>query len=489
MARAGTWRYLAGRFAARNKLPIAMATAVLVTMAAGLVMVERERRVAVAEKARAERHFASVRKLANSFVFDVHSEIENLAGSLKARQMLVGTALKYLDSLASEAGNDPGLTAELAVAYRKIADIQGQPAAANLGMLADSLANLEKGKALFVALGSVKADDIAVQREHLLLRYSLARAYAQNGDARWKENIDEVVKIAAHIASLPDATPRDRVRVPAMLAEQALLTSMLIGQSPEVEAAIVNAVAMLEKLSLEMPGEALVWRSLAGAYTRAAHIFAGNKGTPQSLAHAIEMRRKALSAYAKLASDYPNDQSYRLSVAQNQVALASHLSLVGLYAEAGEAIVLGLDQQNALSVADPTNVASRTEIFHALAIATKITYRQGELDGAIRRGREGLSHFAALPEEIRGVREVRSSFADTQSYLGLALMAAVTKPGTTPGRQAAGLKEACALLAEGVAFLQETAASQQGAIDEAEVKLRAEGFARCRLQMESLGTH
>jgi serine/threonine protein kinase len=487
-ARAGTWRYLAGRFAARNKLPIAMATAVLVTMAAGLVLVERERRVAVAEKARAERHFASVRKLANSFVFDVHSEIENLTGSLKARQMLVGTALKYLDSLAGEAGNDPGLTVELAAAYRKIADIQGQPAAANLGMLADSLANLEKGKALFVALGTFRAGDIAVQREHLLLRYSLARAYAQNGDARWQENIAEVVKIAAHIVSLPAATARDRVRVPGMLGEQALLTSMLIGQSPEVEAAIDKAVVMLEKLSLEMPGEVLVRNNLAGIYTRAAHIYAGNKATPQSLAHAIEMRRKALLAYAKLASDYPNDESYRHTVAQNQMALASHLAQAHQYGEADQAIELALKQQNVLSAADPKNVTARTEVFNTLALATGIAYLQGDLAKAERRGREALAHYTALPEETRGLREVRSSLADAKSYLGLALLASAAKSPTAPARQASGLREACVLLADGVAFLEELRTSQQGAIDETEVKARAEGFARCRLQMAKVGT-
>jgi len=63
-ARAGTWRYLGGRFAVRHKLPLALAAAVLASLVAGLVVAERERRVAVAEKARAERHFASVRKLA-----------------------------------------------------------------------------------------------------------------------------------------------------------------------------------------------------------------------------------------------------------------------------------------------------------------------------------------------------------------------------------------------------------------------------------------
>ncbi len=80
-ARAGTWRYLAGRFAVRHKLPLAMASAVVVALVAGLVVAEGERRKAVAEKARAERHFASVRKLANTFIFEVHGKI----GTCRAR--------------------------------------------------------------------------------------------------------------------------------------------------------------------------------------------------------------------------------------------------------------------------------------------------------------------------------------------------------------------------------------------------------------------
>ena len=227
-ARDGTWRYLAGRFAARYKLPIAAVAAVLITIAVGLVMVERERRVAVAEKARAEKHFASVRKLANSLMFEVHDEIVGLPGSLKARETLLKTSLQYLDSLATEAGNDRALTAELAAAYGKIANIQGMPGGPNLGRLSDSLANYEKGKNLFVALGEYKADDISVQREHMILRYALARAYAQNGDARWQENIAASAKLAERVASLKGASPRDRSNVAGMLAEQANLTDIFI---------------------------------------------------------------------------------------------------------------------------------------------------------------------------------------------------------------------------------------------------------------------
>ena len=184
-ARAGTWRYLAGRFAARHTLPLALVAAVLATLAVGLVVADRERRVAVAERARAQKHFASVRKLANTLIFEVHSEIESLPGTLKAREMLVKTSLEYLDALVGEAGDDPALMYELAAAYRNIGNIQGQPGGANTGNLSASLANFEKGKRLFVALDRVKPNDIEAVRDHARLSFALARAYVLKADPRW----------------------------------------------------------------------------------------------------------------------------------------------------------------------------------------------------------------------------------------------------------------------------------------------------------------
>ena len=46
--------------------------------------------------------------------------IENIPGTLKARQLIVTRALEYLDSLARDDGDDRALKAELAVAYNKV---------------------------------------------------------------------------------------------------------------------------------------------------------------------------------------------------------------------------------------------------------------------------------------------------------------------------------------------------------------------------------
>ncbi|MCV4691429.1 hypothetical protein OFC38_35335, partial [Escherichia coli] len=70
--------------------------------------------IARRERDRAERRFQDVRKLAYSLLFEITPKIENLEGSIPAREALIARSIEYLDSLAAEAGNDPELLSELA---------------------------------------------------------------------------------------------------------------------------------------------------------------------------------------------------------------------------------------------------------------------------------------------------------------------------------------------------------------------------------------
>jgi serine/threonine protein kinase len=113
-AREGTWRYLAGRFVARHKLPIAAAAAVLVTLAAGVVMVERERRVAVREanKARAVQGFLTEQ-------FEKNSRMQ--ANAAKARSKTMREVLiEASDRVGESFGEAPELHAELSVVLSRL---------------------------------------------------------------------------------------------------------------------------------------------------------------------------------------------------------------------------------------------------------------------------------------------------------------------------------------------------------------------------------
>lgn len=138
--------------------------------------------MAHAERARAERRFNDVRRLANSFMFEIHDAIENLPGSTPARRLLVERALEYLDRLTQEAGDDPSLQRELAMAYQKVGDVQGYPYTANLGDTAGALQSFRKALAIREALSTQNPADRQLRREWAVNYGLIADTLAKAGD-------------------------------------------------------------------------------------------------------------------------------------------------------------------------------------------------------------------------------------------------------------------------------------------------------------------
>ena len=117
-ARPDTFGYRTLKFARRNRGVVLAAATVLLVLAGGLAVSLREARIA-------RRHFEDIRKLANTFVFDVHDAVRDLPGATRARQLIVQTGLEYLDRLTqSSSGNRP-LERELSAAYERIGELQG----------------------------------------------------------------------------------------------------------------------------------------------------------------------------------------------------------------------------------------------------------------------------------------------------------------------------------------------------------------------------
>ncbi|HSS99522.1 MAG TPA: protein kinase [Terriglobales bacterium] len=143
-ARADTIFYRTGKFVRRNKVSVTAAVLVLLSLMTGIVLTVRQAHIAQAERARAERRFNDVRKLAHDLIFDVHDSIEYLPGATPARKLIVEDALSYLDSLAKESSGDVGLQDELATAYEKIGDVQGASGKPNLGDTAGALVSYRK---------------------------------------------------------------------------------------------------------------------------------------------------------------------------------------------------------------------------------------------------------------------------------------------------------------------------------------------------------
>jgi len=86
------------------------------------------------ERVIAERRFVQVRQLANK-LFDIDVQVRQLPGNARARQLIVDTALEYLDRLAGEARGDAELSLDVGTAYMRVARVQGVPISTNLGQL------------------------------------------------------------------------------------------------------------------------------------------------------------------------------------------------------------------------------------------------------------------------------------------------------------------------------------------------------------------
>jgi non-specific serine/threonine protein kinase/serine/threonine-protein kinase len=173
--------YRAAKFVGRNKFVVGASLLVALSLVAGLAAALWQANMAREQRDRAERRFADVRQLSNALLLDIAPKIERLPGSTEARQAVLAQSLKYLDSLASESAGDLGLQSELASAYEKVGDLQGNPTNPNLIALTDALLSYEKANAMRRALLERNPRDYEQRR-------LLANNYRALGDVRWQAN-------------------------------------------------------------------------------------------------------------------------------------------------------------------------------------------------------------------------------------------------------------------------------------------------------------
>lgn len=154
-ARPDSAAYRGARFVRRNRLAVAAALAVVVSLSAGLYAANRQR-------AAAERRFQQVRQLANR-VLALDSDIRALPGSTKARHEIVSMAKEYLEALRPDAEADPDLALEIGVAYSQLALAQGVPTTHNLGQYDQAAESLRRADALLeLVLAASPANRLAL---------------------------------------------------------------------------------------------------------------------------------------------------------------------------------------------------------------------------------------------------------------------------------------------------------------------------------------
>ena len=174
IAQNDTFAYRTSKFIGRHKVGLTVAASVALLLTGATIVALWEAHRANEQRILAERRFDQVRRLADSLMFEIHDSVKDLSGSTPTRRLIVSRALEYLDSLAHDASGNPTLQRELATAYEKIGDIQGNPYSANLGDTDGALTSYNKAVKIREAVDP-KAATTETQME-------LGRSYRALGD-------------------------------------------------------------------------------------------------------------------------------------------------------------------------------------------------------------------------------------------------------------------------------------------------------------------
>ncbi len=413
-AREDTLAYRGSRLVKRHKLGTVAVTVFVITLLGGIIMTMRQARIAGAERGRAERRFNDVRTLANSLVFDVHDSIKDLPGATPARKLLVQRALQYLDSLSHEASGDTSLQRELAAAYQKVGDVQGNPYNANLGDSAGALASYRKAAAIRESLSQHDPTNDA-------LKWDLMSSYIAIGSILGaSQDFPAAIASMRQAVSLADVlSPRTQDPVALDHAAGAFyFMANIMQDSGDLAGALESyrkAISIRNSAQAATPHQkTLLQTHVAGDYAGMARVLA-RQG---QLGSAIDAQRQATALMEGLSASDPTNATIRSFLAGSYQSLGTDLKDNGELDAGLQYLRRSQRIYQSLAAADPSNVMAPYRLAYAnLEIGDVLLAKSNYAEGMSVIA-EALSTFRRLAEADPGNQWDRQGLAESYSALG-----------------------------------------------------------------------
>ena len=389
LARGESPSYRVAKFTHRHRAVVTAALAATLILLGGIVTTSLEARRARAQeqlakeaRARAERRFNEVRKLARTVLFDYHDAIKNLPGATPVRERLVRDALQYLDGLAAEAANDRSLLRELANAYERVADVQGGTMEANLGNTAGAIESGNKALRIRESLLASDPQDKGVQRELAASYYKVGALLWETGDISGAT--DYVRQALRFREALANADPGDTARQRELSAALDRLGMLLLEQgnaaealkyyrrSLEIETALPPAEQVLESTRRPM---SVVYEHIGSALLQM-----------DDLPAALENNSRALSIRAGLSKDFPLNADYKRTLQVSYYNQGEILARMGRIRAALDSYLADVAICEQLHRADPRNEQYRGDLAYGLI-------RVGDMLFKLARYPEALTNY------------------------------------------------------------------------------------------------
>jgi eukaryotic-like serine/threonine-protein kinase len=434
-------RYLAGRpvlaqpdstayrlqkFLARNRLPVVAAASVFAALLVGLGLAlwqaqaaREQARVAVLEKARAEKHSGSIRKLSTSLMFDVYDKIAQLHGATEARAALANNASQYLAELATDIGDNPEFRLELAEAFRRLGDIQGQIDGPNLGKPVSALASYDEAiRLLQHALDRTPATTTDLNSLFTLSRALRERSRILRLLERDQEALDSAqtgLRAATLLANAPGASITYQLQVPPLIADVARRQAKLAKQTPLWKNGLVDAIAATERIRASLndtttvKDKYAVLDQLASLNSELGHILRGEPAAESKL-EALRRFSFALGIREAQLDGAPDSGITTRSIAAHHFALAMTLESLGQKREALRHAQKGISIVRMVATRDPANRQALLDVMNALLISIPIEVDIGNYEAAIEHIAEARGAIKKLDSDMQESASMKENF-------------------------------------------------------------------------------
>jgi eukaryotic-like serine/threonine-protein kinase len=420
-ARKDTVAYRARKFVRRHRTGVAAAALLVATLVAGVA-------VSTLEARSAQRRFNDVRHMAHAVLFDIYDSIRDLPGSLKGREVVVKTALQYLDGLAVETAGDQELQLELAEAYQRVGDVQGSAFSSSLGDSAQAAVSYRKAMRIADELAKRHPDSRRANLIRMVARESLGDISALRGDTEASEKFYSAGEEIGEALLRRDPSNQQAQRSLADLYQ----SSAREGQDiPRAIAAARKSVAMFERLAVAQPDNEDAQGDLAASHsTLSSALESANQFN-----EALEEERKDVRIHEALLAAHPLSARYRHDLMDTYMKLGDAASgttsaAVARPRDSSEALdnyrkaAELADKLVAAEPADRVAVEERGMAFMKLGMTIS---PEKDLHSALAMLRRAEADFQTLsvaqPGEVRVLRRL----AATHMYIGRRL--AVTGHG------------------------------------------------------------
>jgi non-specific serine/threonine protein kinase/serine/threonine-protein kinase len=301
-----TGAYRLRKFISRHRVATAAGTIAVIAVFAGAGIAWQQGRIASAARARAERRFDDVRKLSNAFLFEVHDAIQDLPGSLPARQLVVRRATEYLDVLAAEAQDNVPLQRELATANQRLATILGGGGVSSLANQRDALPRYESALKMREALAARPDATVEDLEAIAFLRVELSRFSIYIGDM--KKGEEQAAAAVEHLKTANERWPNpDRDALLATAYHQ-LGFAQNLNDHREAALASLERATTLARSQIDGPAPSAL---NVGRFARIAPDYSGALLAAKRAADAVAVARDGRARLEALIADDPVNRRYR----------------------------------------------------------------------------------------------------------------------------------------------------------------------------------